>query len=147
MSLRQEVVISFFITCIKSVCDYALPVFHSSLPEYLVRLRAGAKESLIAITCPNQTYSDAFFIHKFRLIRAASPSSKPDSLFNSTEVDISHRLHRLLPPLHTCKYYLRHLHTYDVSFKTNRAKSSFFLFLYNLFLCNCLLVFTLVFNE
>ena len=91
--------VSFYITCIRSVCDYAIPVFHSSLSEYLVK----HLEWVLAIICPNKTYSDTLLsINLDSLEQHHHHLSQ--SLFNSIEEDIFHRLHKLLPPLHKSKY-------------------------------------------
>ena len=58
-SVPKAELVSFYITCIRSVCDYAIPVFHSSLPEYLVKDFERVQKRALAIICPNQTYSDA----------------------------------------------------------------------------------------
>ena len=52
-------IVSLYITCIRSVCDYSIPVLHSLLPEYLVKDLERVQKRALAIICPNQTYSDA----------------------------------------------------------------------------------------
>ena len=107
--------VSFYITCIRSVCDYAIPVFHSSLPEYLVKDLERVQERALAIIYPNQTYSDALLSMNLESLEQHHHRLS-QSLFNSIEGDISHGLHKLLPPLHKSKYNLRRSRTYDVSF-------------------------------
>ena len=141
-SVPKAELVSFYITCIRSVCDYAIPVFHSSLPEYLIKDLERVQKRALAIICPNQTYSHALLSINLDSLKQHHHHLS-QSLFNSIEGDISHRLHKLLPPLHKSKYNLRHSRTYDVSFKTNRAKRSTF----SIFIVYyCLLVSTLVFN-
>ena len=131
-SVPKAELVSFYITCIRSVCDYAIPVFHSSLPEYYsVKDLERVQKRALAIVCPNQTYSDALLSMNVESLEQHHHHLS-QSLFNSIEPtiegDISHRLHKLLPPLHKFKYNLRRSRTYDVSFKTNKAKRSFFNF-------------------
>ena len=33
---REGDLLRFYTSCIRSVCDYAIPVFHASLPQYLI---------------------------------------------------------------------------------------------------------------
>ena len=51
--------VSFYITCIRPVCEHAIPVFHTSLSEYLLKDLEQVQKRALAIICPNQTYSDA----------------------------------------------------------------------------------------
>ena len=76
---------------------------------------------------PKQTYSDAILSINFDSLEQHHHHLS-QSLFNSIEGGISHRLHKLLPPLYKSKYNLTRSRTYDVSVKTKRAKRSFFNF-------------------
>ena len=33
--VERAELLRFYTSCIRSVCDYAIPVFHASLPQYL----------------------------------------------------------------------------------------------------------------
>ena len=47
---------AFYITGIRSVLDYAVPVFHSSLPKYLIEEIEEIQKSVISIILPKQEY-------------------------------------------------------------------------------------------
>lgn len=103
---------SFYITCIRSVCQYAIPVFLSLLPEYLVKDLEQVQKRALAIICSNQTYSDALL------------SINLDSL----EQHHHHLTQSLLKGISLIVYvsYFHLSHSWNyVSFNTNRAKCSF----------------------
>lgn len=124
-NVPKDDLVRFYCACIRSVLDYAIQVFHSSLPEYLVNDLERVQKRAISIICPNLSYSDALLslnldsleIHHEQLCH---------SLFRSIEENNTHRLHRLLPPVNKSKYSLRNAKKYKVKLKTNRAQNSFF---------------------
>ena len=116
--------VRFYTCCIKSVCNYTLPVVHSPLPNYLINdLERGQKRAL-SIICPHLSYNesltfldmDSLFDHHSFLCTL---------LFGKILDDKGHRLHHLLPPRHTPKYNFRQSRMFDLSYKTNRTKNSF----------------------
>ena len=44
---------------IRSVCDYAIPVFHASLPQFLIDDLEGVQERALSIICPTLSYDNA----------------------------------------------------------------------------------------
>ena len=49
--------VRFYTCCIRSVCDYAIPVFHSSLPYYLIDDLERVQERALSIICSQSSYS------------------------------------------------------------------------------------------
>ena len=43
----------FYITCVRSVLDYAIPVYYYSLPKYLVNELERVQKRALKIMCPN----------------------------------------------------------------------------------------------
>ena len=50
----------FYITCVRSVTDYAAPVFHHALPAYLSRELERVQKRAMRIICPGIEYQQAF---------------------------------------------------------------------------------------
>ena len=44
---------------IRFVCDYAIPVFHASLPQFLIDDLEGVQERALSIICPTLSYDNA----------------------------------------------------------------------------------------
>ena len=51
--------VRFYISCIRSVCDYAVPVFHSSLPNYLINDLEQVQIRALSIICPHLSYNES----------------------------------------------------------------------------------------
>ena len=102
--------VRFYTCCIRSVCDYAVPVFHSSLPNYLINDLERVQKRALSIVCPHLSYNESL------------------AFLDGEE----HKLHHLLPPRHTPKYNFRQSRVFDLSYKTNRTKNSFINFQCNL---------------
>ena len=49
----------FYTTCIRSVLDYAVPVFHYSPPKYLTHELERIQKRALAIMCPGLNYKEA----------------------------------------------------------------------------------------
>ena len=41
----------FYTSCVRSVCDYAIPVFHASLPQYLIDDLERVQKRALSIKC------------------------------------------------------------------------------------------------
>ena len=54
----------FYITCVRSVVDYAVPVFHYSLPKYLIEELERIQKRATAISFPGISYNNAINIAK-----------------------------------------------------------------------------------
>ena len=49
----------FYITCVRSVLDYAIPVYYYSLPKYLVNELERVQKRALKIMCPSLSYDEA----------------------------------------------------------------------------------------
>ena len=115
----------FYTCCIRSVCDYAIPVFHASLPQYVIDDLERVETRALSIICPTLSYDNSLasldlgllVVHHQRLCQPL-----PDNILE----DNDHRFHHLLPDPHSpSKHTLRHARAFDVKFKTCRARNCF----------------------
>ena len=81
----------FYSSCIRSIMDYAVPVFHFNLPKYLMQELERAEKRAMSITCPGVSYHEAL---------AKELTTRHDqiceSLFHMIVNDNNHRLYKLL---------------------------------------------------
>ena len=120
----QDLVL-FYKACIRSVIDYAIPVYFHALPLYLKNEFIRLEKRALSIILPNTKYFKACTIldltpildHHISLCR---------NLFHEITVDPSNKLHHLLPDLKPSVYNLRRKKKYSIPrIHTNRAKQSF----------------------
>ena len=48
----------FYTSCIRFVCDYVIPVFHASLPQYLIDDLERMQRRALSIICPTLSYDN-----------------------------------------------------------------------------------------
>ena len=118
--------ISVFSTSrVRSVIDYAAPVFHYSLPAYLIQELERIQKGAMWIICPGIEYQYALVLVNLPTV-AKHHNDICRRTFESICNDSGSKLKKLLPPLHECKYKLRHTRTFnEPRCRTNRAKNSF----------------------
>ena len=115
----------FYVTCVHSVIDYAAPVFHYSLPAYLMQELEPIQMREMRIIFPGIEYQYALVLVNLPTV-AKHHNDICARTFESTCNDSGSKLKKLLPPLHYCKYKLRHTCPFnEPRCKTNRAKNSF----------------------
>ena len=51
----------FYSICIRSIMDYAVPVFHYSLPKYLMRELEHVQKRAMSIISPGHSYHEALY--------------------------------------------------------------------------------------
>ena len=109
----------------RSVIDYAAPVFHYSLPAYLMQELERIQKRAMRIICPGIEYQSALVLANLSTV-AKHHNDVCRRTFESICNDSGSKLKKLLPPLHECNYELRHTRTFnEPRCKTNRAKNSF----------------------
>ena len=116
----------FYSSCIRSIMDYAVPVFHYSLPRYLMReLEHVQKRSrAMSIICPGHGYHEALDIMNFKEL-AIHHDEMCETLFDTIVNDNNHRLYKLLTATHETTYSLRRARPFNVPrFKTDRFKNT-----------------------
>ena len=105
--------------------EYACPVFHNGLPQYLSDELESLQKRALRIIYPMKPYSEA--------LTASNPVTLSERrkqitkrLFDEITTDESHKLHDLLPPRNTCAKQLRNIRKFILpTCKTNRLKNSF----------------------
>ena len=117
--------VTFYTSCVRSVCDYAVQVFHSSLPLYLINDLERVQKRALSIIYPYMSYNEALV--QAGLSRLADHHQDLcKSLFDNISEDKNHRLHHLLPPQFSTTYSLRNPRTFNIKFNTKRANNTFF---------------------
>ena len=117
--------ILFYITCIRSILEYACPVFHRALPGYLSEDLERLQKRALRIIYPGMSYNQALEFSGLPTLfkRREEISSK---LFNEVVGDPGHTLHKLLPSKNPANYFLRRNRNFALPLcKTNRCKKSF----------------------
>ena len=105
-NVQKADLIRFNTSCIRSVSDNAAPVFHASLPQYLIDEMEHEQKRALSIISTTLSYANApaaldletLVVHHHRLSQ---------SLFYNILEDRDHRLHHLLPALHGPQYTIR----------------------------------------
>ena len=117
--------ILFYITCIRSILEYACPVFHRALPGYLSEDLERLQKRALRIIYPGMSYNQVLEFSGLPTLfkRREEISSK---LFNEVVGDPGHTLHKLLPSKNPANYFLRRNRNFALPLcKTNRCKKSF----------------------
>ena len=96
----------FYMTCIRPVLEYASPVFHHSLPNYISEDLERIQRRALRIIYPDLSYSVALESADLPKLHERREKISTD-LFDETVCDPTHRLHSLLPQRNCCKYALR----------------------------------------
>ena len=86
--------------------DYAVPVFHYSLPKYLMHELERIQKRAMSIICPGHSYHEALDIMNFKEL-ATHHDEICETLFDTIVNDNNHRLYKLLPAPHETTYSLR----------------------------------------
>ena len=115
----------FYTTCIRSILDYAAPVFHYALPKYLLNELERLQKRALRIICPYMEYH-----HALSRLGLPTVAEHHDNIcnrtFESKVSDSQHKLRKLLPPAFSTRFNLRRPRTYSLPHcKTNRFKNSF----------------------
>ena len=111
----------FYVICARCVIDYAATVFHYSLPAYVMQELERIQKRAMRIICLGIEYQ-----HALVLVNLPTVEKHHNDIcrrtFESICNDSGSKLKKLLPPLHECKYKLRHTRTFnEPRCKTNRA--------------------------
>ena len=124
---RKELV-SFYRTCIRPVTEYACPVFHDSLPDYLVKDIERIQQRAMRIIFPTLSYDEA--LSSAELVPfVVRRQQLTDKLFQEIISDTSHKLYDLLPPANNCQINLRRKRLFQSQpFRTDRFKKSFIVY-------------------
>lgn len=123
--VKSEELLLFYLTCIRPVTEYACPVYHHSLPQYLSVDLERCQRRALRIIYPDCSYNEALLLtglvplHNRREFLC-------DKLFNSILSNPSHKLYSLLPPKNECEVNLRSQHSFTTRrLHTIRTRNSF----------------------
>ena len=123
--VSQKDLCLFYITCVRSVIDYAVPVFHYALPAYLMQELERVQKRAMRIIWPGMEYQHALVLTNLPSV-AEHYSDIYKRTFESIFNDSGHKPRKLLPLLHESKYNLGHARSFSIPrCKTNRFKNSF----------------------
>jgi hypothetical protein len=119
-----EDIILIYCACIRSILEYASPVFHNSLPKYLINEIERVQKRFLRRVYPNLSYEDAIKTSKLDLLfdRRTAACLK---LFEEAQMT-DHKLHSLVPEKKVCSYSLRQCSKFHLPrIRTDRYKNSF----------------------
>lgn len=117
----------FYIACIRSILDYAVPVFYYSLPNYLGKELERIQKRALGIIFPNLEYHKSLeILHIERL--SNHHKNICIKMFNEIANDVDHNIHHLIPDIRSSSYNIRKIRKFAVpQYKTNRFANSFFI--------------------
>jgi len=123
----------FYVTCIRTDLEYASPVFHRSLSNYISEDLERIQTRALRIIYPDLSYRVALETAGLLKLHERRERISTD-LFNEIVCDPTHRLHSLLPQRKSCKYALRCKRGFTLpKCKTEHLKKSFiFSHVYNM---------------
>ena len=116
----------FYCTCVRPILEYASPVFHHSLPQYLSDDIERIQRRALKIILPDLSYNEALAKSGLYNLNERR-ETLCDKTFSRIVRDPDHKLHALLPPMISeCQYNLRNKRVFRLPrCKTNRFKNSF----------------------
>ena len=125
LNMKDSVLVQFFKSCIRSLIEYACPVYHDSLLEYLSKDLERIQKRAMCIIYPSIPYDEALttaeIIPLFQRRQEIT-----DKLFQQILNDDTHKLHKLLPTVNNTSLKLRKKCTFILPrVKTDRFKKSF----------------------
>ena len=117
--------IIFYITCIRSLLEYACPVFHRALPGYLSDDLERLQRRALRIIFPSLSYSGAIVESGLTTLYQRREEISQRT-FNELANDNEHKLYHLLPIRSNINYATRHQRKFNLPrVKTERCKNSF----------------------
>ena len=116
----------FYTTCIRPIMEYACPVYHNSLPNYLSDELESLQKRAMRIIFPFVSYFEALELAKLETAYNRR-QTQTTNLFQEISHNPEHKLYRFLPKLNKCNFKLRNTRKFHVPVcKTNRLQNSFF---------------------
>jgi hypothetical protein len=117
--------IQIYCACIRSTLEYASPVFHNSLPQYLSSDIEGIQRRCLRRIFPENSYEEAFELANLETLRNRREAACK-KLFLQAHSDTKHKLHQMIPEENGCTYPLRKCHKCLVpKIRTECFKNSF----------------------
>ena len=97
-----EDLVAYYCACIRSSLDYACPVFHYSLPQYLQSELESVQKRALACIFPGMPYREALERACLTSIREHH-EDVTKSLFRSISENQNNKLHHLIPEAYSSK--------------------------------------------
>ena len=116
--------ILFYSTCIRPVLEYASPVFHYSLPDYLSEDLERVQKRAFKIMFNGAPYEDCLSENNLQTL-AARRQFYSEKTFTDIMSNQSHKLHHLLPERNNYRSLRKNRHFNIPRCKTERFKNSF----------------------
>ena len=119
-------IVAYYHACIRSVMDYACPLFYNALPKYLQDDLERIQKRAMAIVFPSLTYGDALASAGLETIQDHQRTLTMN-FFNQIVRDTKSKLHSILPEINeNDRYELRKRRKFIVPLaKTKRFSNSF----------------------
>ena len=115
----------FYTTCIRPVLEYACPVFHNALPQYLSNNLERLQKRALRIIYPDLSYAEALVAAGITSLYERRQVLS-ETLFDQIMEDPSHKLHDLLPPRNESTYCTRSRGYFELPIcKTHRFRKTF----------------------
>ena len=116
----------FFITCVRSILTYAVPVFHHALQKYLKVEPERIQKRALAIICPSTAYNDALDFLGIRKITTNNNEAISDKMFDAIVKGSDNRLNELVRPKSNSILSLKHSRYFSIpKWKTDRFRNTF----------------------
>ena len=114
--------LNFYITCIRPVVEYACPVFHTALPQYLSDQLERLQKRTLHISNNELSYRQALEVFSIPSLYARREAIS-NSMFQKISNNNNHKLHSLLPPPYLGTLRTRKNRKFQVPrFQTNRLR-------------------------
>ena len=123
--IDEKDLLTFYLTCVRAVTEYACPVFHNSLRLYLSEDLEKLQKRALRIIYPTLSYPVALSVARIDTLfdRRELMTKK---LFQDVVDNTEHKLHKLLPNKNKSTPSLRKKNYFNVpTCKTNRFYDSF----------------------
>ena len=118
--------VTFYTTCIRPIMEYACPVYHNSLPNYLSEELESLQKRAMRIVYPFIDYYEALELAKLDTA-SKRRHTQTTVVFQEISANPGHKLHKFLPKLNQSNFNLRTARKYHVpTCKTNRLQNTFF---------------------
>ena len=113
--------IQIYCACIRSTLEYASPVFHNSLPQYLSSDIERIQRRCLRRIFPESSYEEALELANLETLRNRREAACK-KLFLQAHSDTKHKLHQMIPEENGCTYPLRECHKFLVpKIRTERS--------------------------
>ena len=131
--VNAKELVSFYLTCIRSVMEYACALFHSSLPQYLSVDLERCQKRALCIMFPDKEYDEALACTRLISLHERRENIA-NKLFSNALVP-GHKLHKLLLPRNVSSVHLRKKRVFNLPVvRTDRCRNSF-MFHHSCMLC------------